>query len=260
MRRYLAKKLIFVLILIFLVSPFFVFADSQGEVRTFFVDPLYDFQQREQISATLKRVSQRAYFYIETDWYRNLTEGEKSLINQNLKILAEEFDTKIYPTLTSIYGSEWKPGIDSDSRITVLFHQIRKEAAGYFNNGDEYPRVQNQTSNQREMVYLNSDSLKEVLLAESYLSHEFTHLITFNQKERLQGVQEEVWLNEARAEYAPTLLGYDEEYQGSNLQQRVKQFLSSPSDSLTEWLNQKKDYGVINLFIQYLVDHYGVEI
>jgi hypothetical protein len=109
------------------------------------------------------------------------------------------------------------------------------------------------------MVYLNANYLKSPII-KSYLAHEFTHLITFNQKERLRGVSEETWLNEARADYSPTLLGYDTEYQNSNLQQRVKQFISSPSDSLTEWRNQEKDYGVIRLFTQYLVDHYGIEI
>ena len=54
-------------------------------------------------------------------------------------------------------------------------------------------------------------------------------------------------------------MGYDEEYEGSNLQRRVKDFLDKPSDSLTEWREAPADYGVINVFIQYLVDHYGVQ-
>jgi hypothetical protein len=36
--------------------------------------------------------------------------------------------------------------------------------------------------------------------------------------------------------------------------------LEKPTDSLTEWLNKSEDYGVVNLFTQYLVDHYGVRI
>ncbi|GAH35118.1 unnamed protein product, partial [marine sediment metagenome] len=56
------------------------------------------------------------------------------------------------------------------------------------------------------------------------------------------------------AEYAPTLLGYDDEYEGSNLQRRVKKFLAEPSDSITEWQNTSADYGGLNLFIQYLVE------
>ena len=83
--------------------------------------------------------------------------------------------------------------------------------------------------------------------------------INLNQKEKRIGIQEDVWLNESRAEYAPTLLGYDDEYNGSNLQRRVNTFLEYPSDSITEWKNEKADYGALNLFTQYLVEHYGIK-
>ncbi len=252
-------KVIFVSVLIILVFPFFASADSQDQVKNFFVDLSFDLTGRERISTFLKIVSQYGYFYLENEWYQNLSQDEKEVITQNLTILAQEFDQKIYPELTLAYGSEWAPGIDNDYRMTILFHQMKEGVAGYFKEGDEYPKLQNQTSNEREMVYLAANYLNS-LLVKSYLAHEFTHLLTFNQKDRLRGAQEEVWLNEARADYAPTLLGYDAQYQGSNLQQRVRSFIENPSDSLTEWQNQKRDYGIINLFTQYLVDHYGIEI
>ncbi|MHA1169249.1 MAG: peptidoglycan-binding protein, partial [Candidatus Hodarchaeales archaeon] len=234
-------------------------ADAEDQVKTFFVNSSYDLEAREQIPATLRKLSQNAYFYIENEWYQNLDEDEKEIIEQSLEILAQEFDQTIYPKLTATYGQEWKPGIDNNSHITILFHQMKGEAGGYFNSGDEYLNVQNPTSNEREMIYLNTDHLKYEVI-KSYVAHEFVHLITFNQKERLRGVSEEIWLNELRADFAPTFLGYDEEYQGSNLQQRVRQFVASPNDSLTEWQNEKRDYGMVNIFSQYLVDHYGIEI
>ncbi len=255
----LNKKLILISVLIFFLSPVFVLADAEDQVKTFFVNSSFDLGGKEQISATLEKVSQDAYFYIENEWYQNLNKNEKETIEQSLKILAQEFDQTIYPILTSTHGQEWKPGIDGDKHITILFHQMKEDAGGYFNSGDEYPTVQSPTSNQREMIYLNAAHLKYEVI-KSYVAHEFVHLITFNQKERLRGVSEEIWLNEARADFAPTLLGYDEEYQGSNLQQRVRQFVASPNDSLTEWQNEKKDYGMVNIFSQYLVDHYGIEI
>ena len=109
------------------------------------------------------------------------------------------------------------------------------------------------------MVYLNTKNLQSPLL-KSFLSHEFVHVITFNQKERLRNAAEETWLNEVRAEYAPTLLGYDLSYETSMIKQRVQNFLSDQSDSLTEWLNTRADYGVANLFSQYVVDQYGVQV
>ncbi|GAI17077.1 unnamed protein product, partial [marine sediment metagenome] len=184
---------------------------------------------------------------------------EHSQINQKIYELSNEFERNIYPTLTSNFGSEWKPGIDNDLRVTVLIHPMKKNAGGYFNSGDEYSRLENPFSNEREMIYLNADYITNPL-NKSFLAHEFVHLITFNEKEKIQGVTEEIWLNEARADYAPTLCGYDSEYQGSNLERRVKEFLKSPSDSITEWQGAPADYGALNLFTQYLVDYYGVEI
>jgi len=251
-------KIIFVGI-VFLILPVFASAISLGEKVDFFVDPTYDLSQREEISAILQRISPKAYFYVDDDWWRSLDYQEKQKTEQVLYSLGNEFYYKIYPTLTSTFGYEWKPGIDKEATITVLIHPMIKTAGGYFNNGDEYPKLQNPKSNEREMVYLNADYITDSL-AKSFLSHEFTHLITFNQKEKKYGVEEEIWLNEARAEYAPTLVGYDSEYEGSNLEKRVKTFLENPSDSLTEWLGQEADYGSLNLFTQYLVEKYGVEI
>ena len=258
MSKTIKLKLILIAVL-FLVAPLVVSADTLGQEVVFNIDSSYDFQNREEVTTTLKIISQQGYFYIEDDWFKNLTEGEKKEVSSNLEILVKDFDNTIYPKLTTTYGSEWKPGIDNNYNVTIFFHKMKEGVGGYFNSGDEYPKIQNPKSNEREMVYLNADHLKSPLI-KSYLAHEFTHLITFNQKEKLWGVSEEVWLNEARADFSPTLLGYDDEYQGSNLQQRVRQFISWPSDSLTEWKNEKADYGVVNLFSQYLIDHYGIKI
>ena len=253
------KKQIILIGLIFLILPLVASADTLGQTVKFNIDPSYDLQKRQEISATLREITNQLYFYIDNDWWDSLNFQERAKIPDALKDLGREFDNKIYPTLTSRFGFEWKPGIDEDEKITVLVHPMIEGAGGYFNSGDEYPRLQNPESNQREMVYLNASYL-DSQNAKSFLAHEFTHLITFNQKDKIYGVSEETWLNESRAEYAPTLLGYDDEYQGSNLQQRVRIFLEKPSDSLTEWENEKSDYGVINLFTQYLVDRYGINI
>ena len=239
--------------------PIFVNADYVGQTANFFIDPSYDLSKREEISATLQKISQNLYFYIDDSWWNSLDDSQRNEIGLALDNLAAEFKYKIYSFLTSTFGEEWKPGIDNNDTITILFHRMKEGAGGYFNSGDEYPRAQNPRTNKREMVYLNTDDLKSPLI-KSYLAHEFTHLITFNQKDRLRGVSEEVWLNEARADFSSTLLGYDDKYQASNLEQKVRTFLANPNDSLTEWSNQTTDYGALNLFTQYLVDHYGIKI
>src|SRR6056297_2795842 len=90
------------IIILFSLLPTFVIADSLGQVENFFVDSNYDNEDRKKISA--------------------------ELIN-------------IYPKITSFYGSEWKPGIDDDKRITILFHRMNEEAGGYFRSNDEYEKI-----------------------------------------------------------------------------------------------------------------------
>ncbi|MFQ6049996.1 MAG: peptidoglycan-binding domain-containing protein [Candidatus Paceibacterales bacterium] len=255
------KKFLFPTIILILLSlSFFANAEETlGNSVNFYIETSYDNLKRDQASTTLIKISPRAYWYIDDNWWNGLGENEKKEITKALDSLAEEFEIKIYPVLTENFGSEWNPGIDKDSRTTILIHPMSEEAGGYFNSADEYPKSQVPRSNEREMVYLNALHLKKSL-AKSLLAHEFQHLIAFNQKERIYNVSEDIWLNEARSEYVPTLLGYDQDLAGSNLQRRIKNFLDKPYDSLTEWRNVSYDYGVTNLFIQYLVDHYGKDI
>ena len=248
-----------IFLVIFFILPQNAKADALGGIKDFFIDTTYDEQGREKVSALLHRLTEDAYFYVEQDWYNNLTEGQKTKVATNLAMLTGEFSDVIYPQLTQKYGSEWNPGIDSDKHITILFHKMHNTAAGYFKSSDELSPLQNNTSNEREMVYLNSTYLLDDII-KSYLAHEFTHLITYNQKNKLNRKEEHIWLNESRAEYAPTLLGYDNDYPNSNLQKRIDLFLSYPSNSLTVWDGGKSDYGTITAFTNYFVGHYGEEI
>ncbi|TSC75452.1 MAG: hypothetical protein G01um101430_294 [Parcubacteria group bacterium Gr01-1014_30] len=250
-----AKLVYFFAVSAFLLLPVFGFAQTVS----FNVDPAYDLLSRTQIEAELVRTTQNLYFYIEKSWWNNLASQEQNNIRIVLFELGEEFTGRIYPVLTTTFGQEPKPGIDRDEKITILIHQMRQDAGGYFNSGDAYSRLQAPRSNEREMVYLSANRVTSPNL-KSFLAHEFVHLITINQKDLLRRVTEEIWLNEARAELAPTLLGYDEIFQGSNLEARMIAFLEKPTLSLTEWLNLKYDYGAVNLFAQYIVDHYGTKI
>ena len=230
-----------------------------GENQIFSVDASYDISDRAEVRATLRQVGDHALFYTADDWWLGLSVVDKDTANAAILNLSNEFDKTIYPRLTQVFGSEWSPGIDNDLRITILITQIKKGTGGYFNSVDEYPKSQIAGSNEREMIYLNflylaSDSAK------GFLAHEFQHMINFYQKEKLRNSTEEIWLNEARSEYAPSLCGYDSPYEGSNLERRVKDFLRYPTDSLTEWQNEPADYAAVNLFMQYLVSRYGEQI
>lgn len=255
----IGKSKLILVVFLFLIAPSLVGAVSVGDVEDFYVERNYDTLRREQISAVLVRITDKLLFYFEQDLWESLNALEKGKISQSLNDLSKEFERKIYPTLTSTFGPEAEFGVNEEKRTSVLIHSMVREAGGYFSSGDIYERIQYPKSNQRKIVYLNSRYIQQPEV-KGFLAHEFVHLITVNQKEILRNITEETWLNEARAEFAPTLMGYDNVFQGSNLQKRVNDFLNSPSVSLTEWLNKAEDYGAVNLFTQYLVDHYGVKI
>jgi len=234
-------------------------AFSLGESANFYIDSSFDPAGRSQISAVLKNIGNSAYFYIDSNWWSGLSSSEQVQKLNDLNRISREFDGTIYPTLRNVFGTEWRPGIDNDERITILITPMPEKVGGYFNPSDEYSRSKIQNSNEREMVYFNALNLSGSL-APAFIAQEFQHLISFYQKDKLQGVSEEVWLNELRSEMAVTLCGYDRELGGSNLEMRIKNFLDKPYDSLTEWQNTPNDYGVINLFGHYLTDQYGIEV
>ena len=253
------SKIIFTIIGLCLVLAGNVFAQNIGEQKTFLVDGNYDISSRSKIDAVLIRSSSSVYFYVEKSWWDAQYQVKRDEILKNLDTLSVEFQNNIYPKLTTTFGFERKPGIDGDNIITVLFHPIKNNEAGYFREVDGYNKSQSPASNEREMVYISTDLLTATSL-KTVLAHEFVHLITFNQKNKIYGAQEETWLNEARADYSSIILGYDDNYGNSNFQQRVRDFIESPSDSITEWRNTKYDYASVSMFTHYLVDHYGVKI
>ena len=257
--NFLLVKILICCSVFFLFSSDFASAASLGQQDNFYINQDYDSSNREEITAQLRRIGTDAYFYIDTNWWEKLSASEKDDVAESLRILDNEFHNNIYPVLTKTFGKEWKPGIDKDDRVTILFHSMKNNSGGYFRENDQYLKIRVPDSNEKEMVYLNTQFVNSTI-EKSFLAHEFVHLITFNQKNRIFGVSEEVWLNEARAELGPTLVGYDDLDEDTNLESRIKVFLKSPGDSIPEWQNKLSDYGALNLFAQYIVDHYGIEV
>lgn len=247
------------LIFLFLILPSFSFALSLGEKLKFFVDPNYDLYGRKEINATLIKITNQLYFFSENEWWQKLDSKEKSEIEKSISDLATEFENKIYPKLTSTFGAEPNPGVDRDPKITILIHEMPFEIGGYTRGVDLFERPLALFSNQREMIYLNSEHIGRES-AKVFLAHEFMHLITLNQKDILRNIEEETWLSELRSEYTETFLGYNEVLKGSQLESRIRAFVKNPNDSLLEWKNEKEDYAMANLLGHYLVDRFGIEV
>jgi len=245
------KKLIFTLLFTFVSA-------STALASSFYIESGYDVQGRSQIEATKRFTSDFAKFYIDnTVW--------KPSLRDDLQKLGNEFDENIYNQMRQTYGAEWKPGIDNDQRIIVLLTPMIDKAGGYFNPHDGYTKKQLKDNNidgytnEKDMIYLNSNNLEDDLIF-SYLAHEFQHLINFYQKNKLRWVSDPVWFNEALSEYAPTLCGYNDEFDNSYLASRVEHFQQDPSNSLTSWQGSIYDYAPISLFMHYLVGQYGEKI
>jgi hypothetical protein len=249
------KKISILLFLLFAFTPVFA-----GNTERLFVEPKHDINERKSVDANLELVTNYIYFYFDNSWWEQLGEEKQKEYKNIVYNLGNEFENKIYPEIKRDFGEVPKHNIvGNNDRISVLFHPMNSSSGGYFRTGDQYSIYQYPRSNEKNILYLNTDLIEESDIA-GYLAHEYIHLITFNEKNKRYGVDEEIWLNELRAEAIISILGYNDDYKDSNLQKRLKNFLHDPDISLTEWTEQVADYGVVNIFAQYLLDHYGKEI
>lgn len=252
-------KIVFLSVIVLLAGTQLTFAETIGESESFNVESSYDSDGQSQLTATLNYISKSAYFYIDDNWWNSLSSYQRNQADKSIMSLAAEFENNIYPKLTDFFGDVFTPGIDEDSRITILMSDLKQGIGGYFDSCHQYPESQCSHSNEREMIHVNTDFIFNERIKD-FLAHELQHLINWNQKDRLAGITEDVWLNELRSEYVPTLLGYDSSYSGSMLEMRVNDFLSDFRNPLGEWKGESGDYGVIALLGQYLDNQFGENI
>jgi hypothetical protein len=242
------KKILFVI----LILPFFCFGDSYLDKKEFFVDKNYDEYRRQKITAINLFLGEKTYYYVEEDFWKELSDNEKQNFFQRLKEISQEFDKKIYPELTRLLGNEPEAGVNKDPKITVLIHKIRENVGGYFREEDNYEKIIASFSNERKMIYLNVYGIDKEDIKDE-IAHEFTHLIEWEQK--LKKAKEKTWVLEMITETAPTILGYKE-----NLKKRIETFKKYPQASLIDWKNEPKDYAIVSIFGQYLLSQYGEDI
>jgi hypothetical protein len=192
------------------------------------------------VSATVREISERAYFFVQ--------DGER-YSEESLQKIGSDFDSLVYPTVTSSFGKEWTPGVDSDPRLTIL-HADLSGAGGYFSARDEHPIAIMSRSNEREMLYLTSAALESPGAGYNALvGHELQHLIQW-----YADGTEDSWVNEGLSEVAAGTVSPGGASGGSTI------FLENPDTQLTFWPDvgdSSVNYAASSLFFNYLLDQYG---
>ncbi|MEZ4859811.1 MAG: immune inhibitor A [Caldilineaceae bacterium] len=200
-----------------------------------------------KITAKLVYKTDVAYVWVQTG---------QQYDERALKHSIDRFSQQSYPAEVAFFGSEWYPGVDDDPRVHIL-HTVAtgNGVAGYYSSADEYSRLANPYSNEKEMFYINLNTLSNAAsytYYETVLAHEFQHMIHWS-KDR----NEETWINEGLSEYAQEVAGYDPDTGFAVT------FINNPDTQLNTWGIEPADrtvhYGSSYLFINYLTQRFGQE-
>ncbi|MBN2554566.1 MAG: immune inhibitor A [Anaerolineales bacterium] len=214
-----------------------------GTVETFWASNV-DTDTYFQLDAELVASSEHVYFWVDQ---------EVKVSRQAAMALVNVFEQDIYTTDRAFFGSEWRPGVDGDEHLFILFASgLGDSIAGYYSSSDEYSPLVHEYSNGHEMFYLNADNLG---LRESFtfgvLAHEFQHMIHWNQDQN-----EDTWVDEGFAELAMLLNDFD--VGGSDYA-----FTYDTDQTLARWPSEPgaagAHYGQAFLFMTYFLDRFGSE-
>ena len=215
-----------------------------GDTALFWVHDL-NANTNFQITAELIHKNDNVYAWVE--------QGEQHDA-ESIAASIDHFSEVSYPAEVALFGSEWNPGVDNDPRLHVLHATgIGSGVAGYYSSADQYSRLANDFSNEKEMFYINLDWLngtRDYTYYETVLAHEFQHMIHWYRDRN-----EETWLNEGLSEYAQEVAGYPPDTSFAST------FAMTPDTQLNTWRESNQSnaehYGSAFLFVSYLAQRFG---
>jgi hypothetical protein len=199
-----------------------------------------------------------------------MLEDSLSLLNVNqVNTFATEFDSTIYPTMTSRFGP-LESDVDGNGKVNIVMYDIEYyvddvEIRGYVNSDDMDDSYDPELEgNDGEYFYidvtsafLNEDKIK------SSMAHEFQHVI--NQSVQLANGNlnpMEVWLDEGLAMAAEHLI-----YGAGMVEERVNNFNDSEDirhgeSALLIWdpANAIPNYALSYLFVQWISQNYSEDL
>ena len=213
-------------------------------LTTGFQDNFWILNQRSaqlfQTQATLRLVTDHAYWFVETDLADRAPQAD-------LERSAAVFETKTYPLIHRYFGSEPSPGVDHDGHIVFFLGNVPGVAA-YFSSADAYPRAINPRSNEHDMIYVNVSSLRPGQTAfDSTITHEFQHMAQFAHCPNQEG-----WVDEGASELAMRVAGYEGALPTG--------FAAHPDVQLTSWspaTDVVRHYQAAYLFVRYVAERAG---
>jgi hypothetical protein len=248
---------------------FFVFSNIYGST----IDP-DDFTL---VTADLKYEGTHTLLYVDQSTHFSCINDSEA------QALGLEFESNIYPTNTTKFGSE--SDINRDGKVVILLTPVVNELtppggatsgfiAGFFMPGDLLPTyVPTGASNGMEIYYSivpdpnaiygnQYDKERALEVIKGVLAHEFQHMIMFNYRVLKFGngysgtYMAELWVDEGLAHIAEDLNGFDE----SNIR-RADLFLGNPGNvTLIHGGDDLEERGASFLFFRYLGDRFGDEI
>jgi immune inhibitor A len=195
-----------------------------------------------QATAVLRYITPHVYMWVQEGY---------QVDEEALRRSAERFENQTYPTNRAFFGSEWTPGVDNDLHLSIFNGNV-PGVGGYFSSSDEYSRLVNSYSNEKEMFYINlNNSMPGNDYYDGILAHEFQHMIHWHQDRN-----EDTWVNEGLSELASHLNGYD--VGGSDWL-----FMMEPDTQLNAWGDSPSEsgahYGASYLFMTYFLGRFGEE-
>lgn len=209
-----------------------------GAVETFWVADVSS-NTNYTLTARLRYAGPIVLMYVDT---------ALDIAQDALERSARMFEEQIYPRNRLLFGFENTPGIDGDSRLTILNTRIRG-AGGYFSSADGVTRAVNRFSNEREMFVIDAVAFPPGSDAyHATLAHEFQHMIHWHRQ-----IRSPTWFNEGLATLAEDLNGFGDNGAASA-------YLRDPDLQLTTWSSGHaalRQYGASQLFMRYFYEQYG---
>ncbi|MFK7800943.1 MAG: hypothetical protein AB8G95_04880 [Anaerolineae bacterium] len=195
----------------------------------------------DQVEVRLAAAGSHAYIWVDS---------RLSIPDNQFDPIVSRIDGELYPAITSLFGQERRPGIDSDARFHI-FHlaSLESRELGYFDSSDAYPKEVFAESNEHEAIYINMDSI--TLGGDVYygtLVHELQHLVQWNIDRN-----ESTWLDEGMSQLSEVYTGFNSF--------SVDDYTSHNGIQLNDWSydNEKlySHYGGSALFVVYLWEQFG---